>query len=71
MTVLKKEREALGKTQKEVAEETGISYSMIQLLEQGRRSGSDQTKIKLANYYGTTVEYLFFSNNITQSNKKV
>lgn len=69
MSVLKQERERLNKTQREVAEETGISYSMIQLMEQGRRNASDKTKIKLARYYGKSVEHLFFSNNITDSDK--
>lgn len=68
MTLLKQERERIGKTQKEVAEETGISYSMIQLLEQGRRNPSDKNKIKLAKYYGKSIEYLFFNEEITNSN---
>lgn len=68
MTLLKQERERIGKTQKEVAEETGISYSMIQLLEQGRRNPSDKNKIKLAKYYGKSIEYLFFNEQITNSN---
>lgn len=68
MSVLKNEREKLKKTQKEVAEDTGISYSMIQLMEQGRRTPSDKNKIKLSKYYGKSVEYLFFSNKITNSN---
>lgn len=67
MSVLKKERENLKKTQREVADETGISYSMIQLMEQGRRNASDKNKIKLAKYYGKSIEHLFFSNQITDS----
>lgn len=67
MSVLKKERERLRKTQREVADETGISYSMIQLMEQGRRNPSDRNKVKLAKYYGKSVEHLFFSNEITNS----
>lgn len=67
MTMLKIEREKLNKTQREVAEETGISYSMIQLMEQGRRGASDKNKIKLAKYYGKSVEHLFFSDKITHS----
>lgn len=68
MTILKQERENLGKTQLEVAKELGISYSMLQQLEQGRRGASDKTKIKISKYYGKSVEYLFFNKNITKSN---
>ncbi|SDJ69194.1 helix-turn-helix domain-containing protein [Alkalibacterium thalassium] len=67
MSILKHEREKLNKTQKEVADETGISYSMIQLMEQGRRNPSDKNKVKLAMYYGKSVEYLFFNGTITNS----
>lgn len=70
MSNLKQERERLNKTQKEVADDTGISYSMIQLVEQGRRNASDKNKIKLAKYYGKSVEHLFFSNNITDSDNE-
>ncbi|WP_277630361.1 helix-turn-helix transcriptional regulator [Atopococcus tabaci] len=67
LSTLKEERKRLGKTQKEVAAETGISYQMIQFIEQGRRNPSDENKIKLAKYYGKSVEYLFFNFEITDS----
>lgn len=63
MSVLKEEREKMGKTQLEVAKEIGISYSMLQQLEQGRRGASDRTKVKFSKYYGKSVEYLFFTSN--------
>lgn len=68
MSILKQERENFGKTQLEVAKDLGISYSMLQQLEQGRRGASDKTKIKISKYYGKSVEYLFFNKNITKSN---
>lgn len=68
MSILKQERENLRKTQLEVAKDLGISYSMLQQLEQGRRGASDKTKIKISKYYGKSVEYLFFNKNITKSN---
>lgn len=49
-----------GKTQKEVAEDVGLSSIMISFLEQGLRNGSDETKKKLSDYYGMTVDELFF-----------
>ena len=50
-----------GLKQEEAAEKIGISQSMLSSLEQGTRSGSDATKIKVANFYGKSVEYIFFS----------
>lgn len=49
-----------GKTQKEVAEDVGLSAIMISFLEQGLRKGSDETKKKLSEYYDMTVDELFF-----------
>jgi len=47
--------------QEEAAKKIGISQSMLSSLEQGTRSGSDATKIKVANFYGKSVEYIFFA----------
>ncbi len=49
------------KTQAEVAENVGISLSTLAMYETGERIPRDEIKIRLANYYGTTVESLFFS----------
>lgn len=49
------------KTQVEVAENVGISLSALAMYETGNRIPRDEIKIRLANYYGTTVESLFFS----------
>ena len=49
------------KTQAEVAENVGISLSELAMYETGKRIPRDEIKIRLANYYGTTVESLFFS----------
>lgn len=57
---LKKERNKKGKTQKEVAEDIGISMIMYSFMEQGLRKGSDKTKKKIAEYYGKTIDELFF-----------
>ena len=50
-----------GLKQEEAAEKIGISQSMLSSLEQGTRSGSDATKIKVANFYEKSVEYIFFA----------
>ena len=49
------------KTQAEVAKNVGISLSALAMYETGNRIPRDEIKIRLANYYGTTVESLFFS----------
>ena len=58
-----------GLNQKEAADKIGISQSMLSALEQGYRSGSDTTKIKIAKFYGKTVESIFFANKITFCDK--
>lgn len=63
LTDLKKIRLEKGLTQQEVADKTNISISMLAMMENGYRRGSDETKIKLANFYKESVESLFFANN--------
>ena len=58
-----------GLNQKEAADKIGISQSMLSALEQGYRSGSYATKIKIAKFYGKTVESIFFANKITFCDK--
>lgn len=49
------------KSRKEVAKSVGISISALQMYENGRRIPRDDIKIRLANFYGVSVDYLFFS----------
>lgn len=49
------------KTQFEVSKDVGISLSALAMYETGNRIPRDEIKIRLANYYDTTVEALFFS----------
>lgn len=49
------------KTQKEVADAIGVSSMAISQYEQGERVPNDTVKLKLARYYGKTVEELFFA----------
>ncbi len=49
------------KTQEKVANDCGISISAIAMYESGKRMPRDEIKVKLARYYNTTVEKLFFT----------
>ena len=48
------------KTGDEVSKALGISRSALCMYEKGERIPRDQIKIRLAEYYGTTVQELFF-----------
>lgn len=48
------------KTQEEVAKAVGITISSISMYENGERVPRDEIKRKLADYYGKTVQYIFF-----------
>lgn len=60
-----------GLNQEEAAKEIGISQSMLSALEQGYRSGSDATKIKIASFYDQSVESIFFAGKITKRDSKM
>lgn len=53
-------RTKLGKSMDEVSSELGISQSAISMYENGDRVPRDEIKIKLADYYKTSVQALFF-----------
>lgn len=61
------ERERLGVSQSEAAKGIGITPGMYAMLETGDRKGSDETKRKVASYFGVSIEYLFFGGNFTLS----
>lgn len=48
------------KTLEEVANAVNISKSALSKYENGDRIPRDQVKKKLADYYGKTVQYIFF-----------
>lgn len=54
------------KTQKEVATDLGISISALAMYEQGHRIPRDEIKIIIANYYGKSVQEIFFETNVTK-----
>lgn len=45
----------------EVARAAGVSVSAIAMYENGARIPRDEIKVKLADYYNTTVQALFYS----------
>ncbi|WP_257142721.1 helix-turn-helix transcriptional regulator [Bacillus cereus] len=49
-----------GRSREEVAKAVGISISTLQMYENGQRIPRDNIKIKLANFYGVTVQIIFF-----------
>lgn len=70
MDNLKKLRKEKGLTQDKVAADLGMSTIMYSYIEQGRRRPSDRNKIRIANYYGVSVQEIFFDTDIAKSNKK-
>lgn len=49
------------RTQEEVAEAVGISRTALCQYENGTRVPRDSTKIKLAEYYKRSVNYIFYT----------
>lgn len=58
LTKMRKER---GQTRVYAARQIGIPYSTLNAYERDLRIPSDGAKVKLARYYGVTVQDLFFS----------
>lgn len=54
------------KSREEVARAVGISVSTLQMYENGQRIPRDNIKIKLANFYGVTVQTIFLIQNNTK-----
>lgn len=52
------------RTQLEVAKALGISQSTYAMYETGKRIPTDETKIKIADYYNTSVQNIFFANKL-------
>lgn len=61
-TIGRRLRELRGvfKTQREVADAIGVSPAALSMWECGERVPGDEAKIALANYYGKTVQELFY-----------
>ncbi len=48
------------RSQKEVANELGITKSALAMYERDERVPRDEVKVKIATYYNETVQFLFF-----------
>ena len=55
------------KSQGEVANELGISVSAWSMYECGERVPRDELKVKIARYFGKSVEEIFFANAAHES----
>lgn len=49
------------RTQAEAANGIGISVSALSMYENGQRTPRDETKRRIARYYGETVQAIFFA----------
>lgn len=49
------------RTIKEVSEALGVSESALSMYENGARVPRDEIKIKIANYYKKTIQFIFFT----------
>lgn len=56
-----------GKSRKEVADAVGISLSALTMYELEERIPRDEYKIKLASYYGVSIEWLFFNSEMSHN----
>lgn len=63
MNELTELRKAHNLSQKELADKLGLSQSMIAMMEAGERRGGDSTKLKVAKFFGKTVDEIFFTKN--------
>lgn len=71
MEIAKRLVEARGDTPRTVvANAVGVSLSAITMYETGKRVPRDEIKVRLAAYYKTTVQNLFFGENATISGLK-
>lgn len=62
MTVAERLVELRGNRSRElVADAINVSVSAISMYENGQRIPRDEIKVRLADYYGTTVQDLFFN----------
>lgn len=71
MTTAEKLIKARGnRTREEVANAIGVSISAMAMYETGARVPRDEIKIRLTNYYNTTVQYLFFDDDVTDGDNR-
>ena len=70
MTVAERLVELRGNRSRElVSDAINVSVSAISMYENGQRIPRDEIKVRLADYYGTTVQDLFLILKVTKSDK--
>ncbi|MCT8138598.1 helix-turn-helix transcriptional regulator [Anaerobacillus sp. CMMVII] len=52
------------RSREEIAASVGISVSALQMYENAQRVPKDEIKVKLANYFGVSVQEIFFDNRL-------
>ena len=63
-------RELRGKrTREDVAMAVNVSVSAIAMYENEERSPRDEIKLRLANFFGKSVQEIFFAQNVTERDK--
>lgn len=65
---LKDIRKSKNISREEVVKDVGISYSALSAYEIGQRIPRDYIKVKLAEYYKTSVQAIFFTHDVTGCN---
>lgn len=66
MTIAEKLVAARGeKSREEIAKAVGISASAVSMYETGARIPRDEIKVRLADYFGVSVQALFFDSGVT------
>lgn len=55
------------RTQEEIARAIGITKSSWAMYERGERTPRDETKMRIANFFGRSIEEIFFSTSSTNS----
>ena len=55
------------RSRERVAADIGVSVSAISMYENGERIPRDEVKIRIANYYNTSVEAIFYAGSVTFS----
>lgn len=67
LNIAERLKQARGDTPREtVAQAVGITVSAISMYENGQRIPRDEIKVRLADYYHTTVQALFYDGCVTE-----
>lgn len=69
--ILRKLREDKGLSREEFSNKIGVASSTISAYENGLREPSDEMKVKIANFFGVTVDYLLGLTQERHSNSVV